>query len=61
MKAITLASQIINSGDADAIVAGGMENMSNAPSSSGCPLGYRMSMPLARLLMSWCMTGFMRY
>lgn len=31
MKAISLASQIIRSGDADVIVAGGMESMSNIP------------------------------
>ncbi len=31
MKAIMLASQIIKSGDADIIVAGGMENMSSIP------------------------------
>lgn len=31
LKAITLASQIIRAGDADIIVAGGMENMSNIP------------------------------
>ncbi|RLB92097.1 MAG: acetyl-CoA C-acyltransferase [Deltaproteobacteria bacterium] len=30
IKAITLASQVIKSGDADIIVAGGMESMSNA-------------------------------
>ncbi|MFC5448476.1 acetyl-CoA C-acetyltransferase [Paenibacillus aestuarii] len=31
MRSVTLADQIIRSGDADAIVAGGMESMSNAP------------------------------
>jgi len=31
LKAITLAAQIIKAGDADIIVAGGMESMSNAP------------------------------
>lgn len=31
LKAVTLADQIIRSGDADIIVAGGMESMSNAP------------------------------
>jgi acetyl-CoA C-acetyltransferase len=31
MRAVTLADQIIRSGDADAVVAGGMESMSNAP------------------------------
>jgi len=50
MKAITLASQIINSGDADAIVAGGMENMSNAPFVlPDARWGYRMSMPFGKI------------
>ncbi|MBL0385362.1 acetyl-CoA C-acetyltransferase [Tumebacillus sp. ITR2] len=31
MRAVTLADQIIRAGDADVIVAGGMESMSNAP------------------------------
>lgn len=31
LRAVTLASQIIKAGDADVIVAGGMENMSAAP------------------------------
>jgi len=31
LKAVALASQIIRAGDADVIVAGGMENMSRAP------------------------------
>lgn len=31
MRAVTLSDQIIRSGDADVIVAGGMESMSNAP------------------------------
>src|SRR5262249_2053144 len=31
MRSVTLADQIIRSGDADIIVAGGMESMSNAP------------------------------
>ncbi|WP_018133030.1 acetyl-CoA C-acetyltransferase [Effusibacillus pohliae] len=31
MRAVTLADQIIRSGDADVVVAGGMESMSNAP------------------------------
>ena len=31
LKAVALASQIIRTGDADVIVAGGMENMSRAP------------------------------
>jgi acetyl-CoA C-acetyltransferase len=51
MKAITLAAQIIKAGDADIIVAGGMENMSNAP--YGLPdarWGYRMNMPYGQLV-----------
>src|SRR5574340_1267633 len=51
MKAITLAAQIIKAGDADIIVAGGMENMSNAP--YGLPdarWGYRMNMPFGQLV-----------
>jgi len=31
MRAVTMADQIIRAGDADVIVAGGMESMSNAP------------------------------
>ena len=31
MRSVTLADQIIRAGDADIIVAGGMESMSNAP------------------------------
>ena len=31
LKAVTLGAQIIKAGDADVIVAGGMESMSNAP------------------------------
>jgi acetyl-CoA C-acetyltransferase len=50
MKAITLASQIIAAGDADAIVAGGMENMSNAPYAlTDARWGYRMSMPFGKI------------
>ena len=46
MKAITLAAQVIQSGDADIIVAGGMENMSNAPYlAPNARWGYRMNMP----------------
>jgi len=51
MKAITLAAQIIKAGDADVIVAGGMENMSNAP--YGLPdarWGYRMNMPFGQIV-----------
>ncbi|MBN2688853.1 MAG: acetyl-CoA C-acetyltransferase [Deltaproteobacteria bacterium] len=46
MKAISLASQIIQAGDADIIVAGGMENMSNVPYAlPNARWGYRMNMP----------------
>ncbi len=31
MRSVTLADQIIRAGDAEVIVAGGMESMSNAP------------------------------
>jgi acetyl-CoA C-acetyltransferase len=51
MKAITLASQIIKSGDADAMVAGGMENMSNAPYVlNDARWGYRMNMPFGQIM-----------
>lgn len=46
MKAIALAVQAISAGDAEIVVAGGMENMSNVP--FGLPearWGYRMTMP----------------
>ena len=50
MKAITLATQIIQSGDADAMVAGGMENMSNVPYAlADARWGYRMSMPFGKI------------
>ena len=43
LKAVMLASQAIQSGDADVIVAGGMENMSQAPYLlSKARKGYRM-------------------
>ncbi|HOJ51833.1 MAG TPA: acetyl-CoA C-acetyltransferase [Syntrophales bacterium] len=50
MKAIALAAQAINAGDAEIIVAGGMENMSNVP--FGLPearWGYRMTMPYGQI------------
>lgn len=51
MKAITLACQIIKTGDADVIVAGGMENMSNAPYAlTDARWGYRMSMPFGQIM-----------
>ncbi|MEI8172430.1 MAG: acetyl-CoA C-acetyltransferase [Deltaproteobacteria bacterium] len=50
MKAITLASQIIQAGDADVIVAGGMENMSNVPYAlTDARWGYRMNMPFGQI------------
>ncbi len=43
MKAVALAAQIINCGDADIVVAGGMESMSNAPYTlPKARWGYRM-------------------
>jgi len=46
MKAITLAAQVIMLGDADIIVAGGMENMSHVPYSlPNARWGYRMNLP----------------
>lgn len=51
MKAITLAAQIIKAGDADIIVAGGMENMSNAPYAlPEARWGYRMNMPFGQIV-----------
>lgn len=51
MKAITLATQIIKAGDGDAIVAGGMENMSNAPYAlMDARWGYRMNMPFGQIM-----------
>ncbi|HOP35370.1 MAG TPA: acetyl-CoA C-acetyltransferase [Syntrophales bacterium] len=50
MKAISLAAQVIQCGDGDIIVAGGMENMSNVP--YGLPdarWGYRMNMPFGKV------------
>ncbi|HET57051.1 MAG TPA: acetyl-CoA C-acetyltransferase [Deltaproteobacteria bacterium] len=50
MKAIALAAQAIKAGDADIIVAGGMENMSRAPYGlPGARWGYRMSMPYGEI------------
>jgi acetyl-CoA C-acetyltransferase len=51
MKSITLAAQAIKAGDAEIIVAGGMENMSNAPFAiPDARWGYRMSMPYGQML-----------
>ncbi len=50
MKAIALAAQAIKAGDADIIVAGGMENMSRAPYGlPGARWGYRMNMPYGEI------------
>lgn len=50
MKAIALAAQAIQSGDADIIVAGGMEVMSNTPFAvPQARWGYRMSMPFSQI------------
>ena len=50
MKAIALAAQAIRAGDAEAIVAGGMESMSNAPFAlPDARWGYRMSMPFGKI------------
>ncbi|OPL14206.1 MAG: acetyl-CoA acetyltransferase [delta proteobacterium MLS_D] len=50
MKAIALAAQAIKAGDADIIVAGGMENMSRAPYAlPGARWGYRMNMPYGEI------------
>jgi len=51
MKAIALAAQAIEASRADAIVAGGMESMSNAPYSlPNGRWGYRMSMPYGQVV-----------
>jgi acetyl-CoA C-acetyltransferase len=39
LKAITLAAQSIQLGEAQVMVAGGMENMSNVPYAMPCPVG----------------------
>ncbi len=50
MKAIGLAAQAIAAGDAEVIVAGGMENMSNVPFGlNDARWGYRMSMPFGQI------------
>ena len=50
MKAIALAAQAIQSGNAEIIVAGGMEVMSNAPFAvPQARWGYRMSMPFSQI------------
>jgi len=50
MKAIALAAQVIKAGDAEIIVAGGMENMSNVPYVlPNARWGYRMNMPFGQV------------
>jgi acetyl-CoA C-acetyltransferase len=50
MKAITLAAQAIAAGDADIVVAGGMENMSMVPYAlPSARWGYRMDMPYGKI------------
>ena len=50
MKAIALAAQAICAGDADIIVAGGMENMSNVPYAlADARWGFRMNMPFGKI------------
>ncbi len=51
MKAIALAAQAIKGGAAEAIVAGGMENMSSAPYTlPKARWGYRMDMPYGNIV-----------
>jgi len=51
MKAIALAAQSIRSGDADVVVAGGMENMSMVPYAlPDARWGYRMDMPFGKIV-----------
>jgi acetyl-CoA C-acetyltransferase len=50
MKAIALAAQSIAAGEAEIVVAGGMENMTNAPFLlPDARFGYRMSMPYGKI------------
>jgi acetyl-CoA C-acetyltransferase len=50
MKAIALAAQAIKAGDAEAVVAAGMENMSNAPLVlPDARWGYRMCSPYGKI------------
>ena len=50
MKAIALAAQAIAAGDAEIVVAGGMENMSNVPYGlADARWGYRMNMPYGQI------------
>jgi acetyl-CoA C-acetyltransferase len=50
MKAIALGAQAIKAGDADIIIAGGMESMSQAPYAlPSARWGYRMDMPFGQI------------
>jgi len=50
LKAVALAAQAIRAGDADVMIAGGMENMSQAPFYlPKARWGYRMAMPNAEI------------
>ncbi|MCX7816767.1 MAG: acetyl-CoA C-acetyltransferase [Syntrophales bacterium] len=50
MKAIALAAQAIKAGDAEVVIAGGMENMSMAPYIlPNARWGYRMNMPYGQI------------
>jgi len=50
MKAIALAAQAIKAGEAEIVVAGGMENMSNVPYGLlEARWGYRMNMPFGQI------------
>ena len=58
LKAITLAAQSIMAGVADIVVAGGMENMSNAPFLvPEARWGYRMAMPYGQIVDLMVMDG----
>jgi acetyl-CoA C-acetyltransferase len=51
LKAVAFAAQAIKAGDADIIVAGGMESMSNAPYAlPNARWGYRMNMPYGQIV-----------
>ena len=51
MKAISLAAQAIKTGEAEAIIAGGMENMSMAPYTlPKARWGFRMDMPFGNIV-----------
>ena len=51
LKAVNMAAALIRAGEADVIVAGGMENMSAAPFAlAQARFGYRMKMPHGELI-----------